>query len=67
MEATRAEAEKVICDCLKDLFARTGVSPKEVDFLVINNFVNTIFMVDMVFNQMGVADVCGQEGLFGVD
>ena len=26
----------MICDCLKDLFARTGVSPKEVDFLVIN-------------------------------
>lgn len=36
MQATREEAETVICTCLRDLFERTGVKPKEVDFLVIN-------------------------------
>jgi len=36
MEAARKEAETVICSCLEDLFQKTGVQPKEVDFLVIN-------------------------------
>jgi len=36
MAAARREAEVVICDCLGQLFAKTGVRPKEVDFLVIN-------------------------------
>jgi len=36
MQAARAEAETVICACLDDLFKRTGIQPKEVDFLVIN-------------------------------
>ena len=35
-QAARAEAEVVICDCLEQLFKKTGVNPKELDFLVIN-------------------------------
>ena len=36
MIAARKEAETVICSCLDDLFKRTGIQPKEVDFLIIN-------------------------------
>lgn len=35
-EDTRDEAETIICQCLESLFQRTGVQPKEVDFLIIN-------------------------------
>ena len=36
MEETREEAETIICQCLEALFEKTGVQPKEIDFLVIN-------------------------------
>jgi len=36
MQAARDEAETVICSCLDSLFAKTGINPKEVDFLIIN-------------------------------
>ena len=36
LEETRNEAEIIICQVLESLFARTGVQPKEVDFLIIN-------------------------------
>ena len=36
METTRKEAETVICTCLEALFEKTGLGPKEVDFLVVN-------------------------------
>ena len=36
MQACRNEAETVVCGALESLFERTGVKPKEVDFLVIN-------------------------------
>jgi len=36
MQATRDEAEAVICTCLQTLFESSGVAPREVDFLVIN-------------------------------
>jgi len=36
MAAARAEAEAVIYGCLSELFQTTGVTPKEVDFLIIN-------------------------------
>jgi len=36
MEETREEAETIICQCLESLFQKTGVQPKEVDFLIIN-------------------------------
>jgi len=35
-EDSREEAETILCQCLETLFERTGVQPKEVDFLVIN-------------------------------
>ena len=36
LENVREEAETIICTCMADLFRRTGIRPKEVDFLVIN-------------------------------
>lgn len=36
MQAAREEAETIICGALEGLFARTGIQPKEVDFLIIN-------------------------------
>ena len=67
MEATRAEAEKVICDCLKDLFARTGVSPKEVDFLVINCslFSPTPSLCAMACNRFRMRSNCRTFNLSG--
>ena len=35
MEATRQEAETVVCSCLEGLFAQTGVTPKEVDLILV--------------------------------
>merc|ERR1719310_2209956 len=36
MASTREEAEAVICSCLAAMFEKTKVTPKEVDFLIIN-------------------------------
>ena len=36
LEETRHEAEIIICQVLEQLFERTGVQPKEVDYLIIN-------------------------------
>ena len=36
MAACRHEAESVVCGSMEELFAKTGVKPKEVDFLIIN-------------------------------
>lgn len=36
IEAARKEAEVVICDVVRDVLARTGTSPRQVDILVIN-------------------------------
>ena len=36
LKNAREEAETIICDSLAALFKRTGIKPKEVDFLVVN-------------------------------
>jgi len=68
MEATRAEAEKVICDCLQALFERTKVSPKEVDFLVINCslFSPTPSLCAMACNRFRMRSNCRTFNLSGM-
>lgn len=53
MEAAREEARLVIFSCLDDLFAKTGLKPKDVDILVVNCslFSPTPSMSAMVVNQ----------------
>lgn len=36
MQSAREEAEYVLSGCLDDLFARTGIKPKDVDILIVN-------------------------------
>jgi len=49
----RAEAEMVICACLDQLFATTGLKPKEVDILVVNCslFCPTPSLTSMIVNK----------------
>lgn len=36
VENARAESERVICDCIEDVLAKTKTKPQEVDILIIN-------------------------------
>ena len=56
MATTRAEAETVICGCMADVFEKTGVQPKEVDFLIINCslFSPTPSLCAMACNHFGM-------------
>jgi hypothetical protein len=36
MEAARQEAAYVMGTCLDELFAKTGLKPSEIDFLIVN-------------------------------
>jgi 3-ketoacyl-CoA synthase len=56
LESSRAEAELIIFSAIDDLLAKTGVSPQEIDILVVNCslFAPTPSFADMVVNRYGL-------------
>uniref|UniRef100_A0ACD5ZJJ3 Uncharacterized protein n=1 Tax=Avena sativa TaxID=4498 RepID=A0ACD5ZJJ3_AVESA len=53
LESSRAEAELVIFSAINDLLAKTGVSPEDIDILVVNCslFAPTPSFADMIVNR----------------
>jgi 3-ketoacyl-CoA synthase len=53
LESSRAEAELVIFSAIDDLLAKTGVSPQDIDILVVNCslFAPTPTFTDMIVNR----------------
>lgn len=56
VEAARHESEVVMFSCVRDVLKRTGVKPKDIDFLVINCslFSPTPSLCSMVANEFGM-------------
>lgn len=56
MEAARDEAKVVVCSLVKEVLKRSGVKPKEIDFLVINCslFCPTPSLCAIVCNEFGL-------------
>ena len=53
LESSRAEAELIIFSAIDDLLAKTGVSPQDIDILVVNCslFAPTPSFADMIVNR----------------
>ena len=60
MDLAREEADTVISGCFQDLLDRTGLKPREIDFLVINCslFTPTPSLCAMVSNKFGLRSDC---------
>lgn len=67
MQAARQEAETIICGALEGLFARTGIQPKEIDFLIINCslFSPTPSLCAMASNRFRLRSNCRTFNLSG--
>jgi len=68
MKTAREESELVIVKVLEDLFARTGISPKDIDILVVNCsiFNATPSLSAIAINKFGMRDNIKSYNLAGM-